>query len=140
MNTAEKILRDGVALLEPTLSSYGFSFKLTDRGMSSGGEFANGRFKCDDRELRLSYRSSLGLVTYKKGKLELSHDQYMRALKRHAVARYPGFGQKPMDAFADLLSDLKYCGSFLEENGEDFVSLASTYVDPPKGFRRLADK
>lgn len=140
MNAAEQILRDGAALLEPKLNSHGFVFEVTDRGISSGGGFADGRFRSGDRELRLSYRHSLGLVTYKKGDLSISHEQYMRALKLRSVARYPGFGKEPLDAFADLLSDLDYCASFLEDDGQAFAKMASVYVDPPKGFRRLSDE
>jgi hypothetical protein len=128
----ERILREGAALLEPTLAPFGFEFDVVNRGKSSGGWFAEGRFRSGDRELWLSYRWSLGLVRYRKAQKELTHEQYMRALGLQSVARYPGFGTEPMSAFADLLSDLKYCDAFLRDEGQAFAELAASDGEPLK--------
>lgn len=69
--------------------------------------------------------------------MDLTHEQYMRALGLRSVARYLGFSQDPMAAFADLLSDLDYCDAFLLESGMAFLEVAANYSDPPSGFRRL---
>ena len=137
MNDAERVLRAGAALLDAKLKPLGFSFVVTSRGSSSGGNFAEGYFGSGDRELWLSYRHSLGLVRYRKAKVELSHEQYMRALHLRSVARYPGFSNDPMAAFVDLLADLDHCDSFLLDDGNAFEKLALSYIDPPKGFTRL---
>jgi hypothetical protein len=136
MLEVERTLRAGAALLEPKLKPLDFVFDVTNGGTGSGGNFAEGRFHSGDRELWLSFRYSLGLVRYRKGQVELTHEQYMRALGLRSVARYPGFSHDPMAAFTDLLSDLDHCDAFLLEGGRAFLKVAANYSDPPSGFRR----
>lgn len=134
----ELTLRAGAAIIGAKLEPLGFDFEITRSGASSGGNFAEGRFRSNDRELWLSFRHSLGVVRYRKGNVELTHEQYIRALGLRAVAQYPGFSSDPMAAFTGLLSDLGYCDGFLLPNGMDFLEIAANYSDPPSGFRRLS--
>jgi hypothetical protein len=138
MIEVEKIMRAGAALLEPKLNPLGFTFRITNVWpMTSGGPAANACFVRDNRAIHFSFRFSLGLVSYQTGAIQLTHEQYMRALGVLTVARYPGVSADPMAAFADLASDLQYCDSFLLDSGTAFSILAGEYNEPPSGFQRL---
>ncbi len=140
LSAKRREMREGAALLAKKLAPLGFKFELTDSGAGSGGVYAEGRFTCGDRSLWLSLRYGLGLVGYSKGQLGLSHSDFMRAVGKKAVARYPStLTEDRMAGFRDLLADLEYCGPFLEDEGDAFVSLAQHYDFPSTGFHRLAE-
>jgi hypothetical protein len=138
MIEAERVLREGAQILAEKLTPLGFRFEVTSKGSSSGGSFAEGRFKNGDRELWLSFRYSLGLVRYRKGNTELTHAQYMTACDCKNKARYPSvITDDPLSAFRDLLGDLEFCDAFLSDDGSKFAALAGSYADPPRGFAGL---
>lgn len=138
MIEVEKIMRAGAALLEPKLNPLGFKFEITRiLPITSNGPAARACFARDNRTIQFSFRYTLGLVSYQKGAIQLTHEQYMRALGVLSVARYPGVSADPMAAFADLASDLQYCDSFLLDSGTAFSILAGEFNDPPSGFQRL---
>lgn len=116
MNSTEEILRQGSTLLDPLLLTYGFSFHILGSGGSSGGSFAYGEFRRDDRRLELHFRYSLGMVRYHFADRSMSHQDYMRAvIGRPNASHYPGFSSDPLDGFRHLLLDL-------EEHGADFLT------------------
>lgn len=108
----EEILQLGVALLDPLLAAHGFTFRAHGAGSSSGGPFASGEFKRDDRRLELHFRHSLGMVSYHHAGRSMSHIDYMRSVlgKPHS-SHYPGFSNDPLDAFLHLRLDLEEYGS-----------------------------
>jgi hypothetical protein len=136
---AQTILKAGVELLNETMLSCGFVYTPTSAGRGSGGAFAAGEFRRDDRKLELHYRYSLGLVSYHVGSLMLSHEDYMWAVigtRRHS--HYPGFSTDPLDGFRNLLADLKeYGGDFLTGSDAVFASLAEQAETLKKTTSRL---
>jgi hypothetical protein len=120
---AQQTLRAGVELLDGFMQSHGFLYTPTTTGKSSGGLFAAGEFRRANRTLELHYRHSLGLVTYRVGRLTLSHEDYMwSVLGRRWASDYPGFSKEPLDAFGHLLQDLKRSGAdFLVGSDADFA-------------------
>ena len=57
---AVSVLMAGAGILTPVLAAAGFTFHLTSRGHSSGGDFATGRFTKGTQYLELHFRHSLG--------------------------------------------------------------------------------
>lgn len=124
MSEAEEMLQRGSALLNPLLFAYGFTFHTVGSGGSSGGSFAFGEFRRDDRRLELHFRHSLGMVRYHLASRSMSHENYMcSVIGRPNSSHYPGFSNDPLDAFRHLLLDL-------EEHGSAFLAGtdASLYV------------
>ena len=116
--TPEEILRTGVEILAYVLSPHGFKLSAIETGSGSGGAFANASFKRHSlwsrqppRRLDLSFRYSLGLVTYSVGNASASHGAYMQALGVADQANYPGFSTDPLDGFRNLREDLQRFGS-----------------------------
>ncbi len=119
--TPEQHLLDGVKILSTYLEPLGFHFKLKGTGNSSGGNFACGQFVCDDKEIELHFRWSLGLVSYKVKNLILMHEDYINLLEKHGQNKYPNFSNNPNDAFTCLKFDLEnLLKDFTENNAIEF--------------------
>lgn len=116
----EQTLAAGVELLDDLTRSYGFVYAATATGMGSGGAFAAGQFRRENRMMELHYRYSLGLVTYHVGETALSHEDYMwSVLAERWRSRYPAFPKEPLDDFRDLRADLETnCTEFLNRIGQ----------------------
>ena len=136
-----EILQNGQQILEAVLVTNGFTFKETQSGKSSGGNFASGKYEKADRRLEIHVRHSLGLVTYHIGPLTISHEAYMRAqLGSQGGNRYPNFSDDPFEAFRSLAFDLKtFCSDFLSGPGEDFARCAKIAEEHENrsGFSRM---
>jgi len=137
-----EILREGRVVLDPLLGKYGFSFVQGPAGSGSGGPYASGVYRNGERTLEISYRFSLGLVTYHFREISIDHESYMRFVpgaKGHH--RYPGFSDDPLSGFRDLAYDLEnFATSFL--NGEfaefsQFVTAAQNWKKLP-GLAKLS--
>lgn len=114
---------------------FGFQFVLETSGKGSGGEFASGSYRRDDRRLELHFRYSLGLVTYHIGDDSLGHEEYMRFLGVFRNNRYPDFPKDPLDSFENLASDLKsYCSDFLSGAGDQFGQFTAELRRNPNKF------
>jgi hypothetical protein len=74
------------------------------------------------------------LVTYSDGACSLSHEEYVRATTAgQQKGRYPGFGDVPTDAFADLAADLQEFGStFVDANPAPFAALCGWIAAHPR--------
>ena len=109
------VLEAGVELLDDLMRSHGFVYTSTAAGVGSGGSFASGEFRRENRSLELHYRYSLGLVTYHVGNLALSHEDYMwSVLDGRWRSEYPGFPKEALDDFRHLRADLEHhCIDFL---------------------------
>lgn len=112
MSDAELMLLRGSKLLKPLLSAHGFTFHALGSGGSSGGPFAYGEFRRNDRRLELHFRQSLGMIRYHLAGSSMSHQDYMRTvIGKSNSSHYPGFSSDPLDAFRHLLLDLEEHGS-----------------------------
>lgn len=143
MNPVE-VLREGAAELASILGPDGFTFVETDSGLSSGGHYASGEFRRENRRLELHVRWSLGLVTYHVGDANLRHEDLTRAVAatQHVQEspQYPGFSDQPLDGFRHLAADLVRFGRvFTKGTAEEFsVLLAWVRRNPsPKGLAAL---
>lgn len=127
-----EVLMAGVKLLQSFMNSYGFVYTPTHSGIGSGGKFASGEFRRENRRLELHFRHSLGLVTYHVGSVSISHDEYMwSVLGRRWASKYPGFSDDPLDGFRSLLVDL-------EQHGTDFLAGSeSDFLKRVEHFREL---
>jgi hypothetical protein len=109
----KEALLTGAEILGRILVPNGFEFHLRGVENGSGGKSAWGEFVRNDRRLELHFRFSLGLVRYHVRRWSASHESYMRELGVWSQCRYPGFSEKPVDAFHDLAHDLKFADDFL---------------------------
>jgi hypothetical protein len=118
--------------------SCGFVYSPTFAGKGSGGMFATGEFRRDNRRLELHYRYSLGLVSYHFGPLMLYHEDYMwSVVGTRWQSHYPGFSKEPLDSFRNLLADLnEYCGDFLKGSYPAFAS----HVSRVEALKRIASR
>lgn len=143
MDTPKVQLLDGVEALRPILEPAGFVFEFGDAGSSSGGGFATGSFVRADRTVAFSVRHQLGLVTYRIGGLELSHQDYLRYSGHWNARHYPNFGTSLSDSFAALAHDLTaFFQDFLRGSGSEFASVVSKAARDPnrfKGFSALSN-
>ncbi len=73
-----------------------------------------GRVRAPRAELELHFRSSLGMVAYRLGRLVVAHEPYLRALGVPVgTNQYPGFSDDPLDGFRHLAYDLShFCADF----------------------------
>jgi len=143
MNPVE-VLREGAAVLASILGPDGFTFVETGSGSSSGGHYASGEFRRENRRLELHVRWSLGLVTYHVGDARLSHQDLTRAVAAtrhlHEPAQYPGFSDQPVDGFRHLGADLVRFGRvFTQGTAEEFSALVAWVRQhpKPKGLKAL---
>jgi hypothetical protein len=141
-NEPSEILRGGCAVLDPLLRKYGFSYADGDAGSGSGGPYATGAYTNGDRRLELSFRYSLGLVTYHFRGVSIDHETYMRfapgAGNRH---RYPGFSDDSLTSFQDLACDLEnFAISFLHGDFAEFLRCANAAANWKKlpGLAKLS--
>jgi hypothetical protein len=112
----KETLQNGVKMLDPVLRRYGFLFSEVESGLSSGGSFASGAFRRDNRVLELHFRHSLGLIRYPLCAASISHEDYMwSVLGKPFLSHYPGFSNDPLDGFRHLALDL-------DEYGKDFLT------------------
>ena len=136
MNPVE-VLREGAMELASILGPDGFTFVETGSGPSSGGDYASGEFRREDRRLELHVRSSLGLVTYHVGEANLRHEDFARAVAAtqqiEEPARYPGFSDQPLDGFLHLGADLiRFGHAFTKGTPEEFLALVAWVRQHPK--------
>ena len=119
---SEELLLRGAELLKPLFLKHGFVFAPLGKGKGSGGRFAFGEFRKEDRRLEFHFRYSLGLVTYHLGSESISHEEYMcSVLGKPHLSQYPGFSDDPFDAFLRLREDLEnYCDDFLDGTDDLF--------------------
>jgi hypothetical protein len=99
-------LEAGARILAQSLEPHGFTFALVATGKGSGGHFAEGEFRRDDRRLEFHFRQSLGLVRYHVGAHSASHASYMEALGVAGQTRYPSASDDPLEGFRHLASDI----------------------------------
>ena len=132
-------LKNGISILDPIMTKYGFKFVVGSIGSGSGGEFASGYYEKGSRRLNLSVRYSLGCVTYQVGETEISHSEYMRVIDKKG--KYPGFSNQIKKAFEHLANDVKLHGStFLSSSDCELRHLIESAESNPKkkGFGALA--
>ena len=130
----------GRKILRPVFLTHFFVFVGSSTGSSSGGAFAGGAYVRWRRRFEFHFRHSLGLVTYRIGKVSLSHEDYMWALLGdHGGNRYPDFSNDPLQQFRDLRYDLEnYCHDFLGGSGKEFLDCARRASRRPRGFAALS--
>jgi hypothetical protein len=138
------VLHAGAAELEQVLGPAGFRFVPLTAGHGSGGPFAYGEFRRDDRRLELHYRWGLGLVCYHVGEISLPHEEYVRAVRAvdqlNEERAYPGFTGEALAGFRHLGEDLGHFGRrFLQGDDAEFRELASWVERHPRptGFAAL---
>ncbi|WP_054029602.1 hypothetical protein [Desulfatitalea tepidiphila] len=115
MKSKSEILSDGTEILKPLMVKNGFQFFVEGKGQSSGGNFAFGSWKKEDRKLEYHFRFSLGLVEYSLCEKSIGHEFFLWALTgQKRIAKYPGSSEDPLDGFRRLFDDLnQYCAVFL---------------------------
>ena len=139
MNTPHALLVEGIDALRPILEPAGFSFRQGEIGSGSGGAFAAGAFVRGDRSLEFSVRHGLGLVVYRIGTIQLSHENYLRYSCHWKARRYPNFGGSVAESFAALAYDLTaFFQDFLSGTGSDFNAVAAEVARDPGRFKGFA--
>jgi hypothetical protein len=130
--------------LVSVLGPAGFVFSPGHTGTGSGGAFAAGEYRRDDRRLELHVRASLGLVRYHVGADSLSHEDFVRAVRFTTnIAEeplYPGFSSDPLKAFQHLRVDIgRFGAAFLSGSSDELRALIRWVETHPKkvGFAAL---
>lgn len=102
-----KELTDGLDILHPFLSSYGFQLEGYENGMGSGGQFTNAHFHNGRKKFIIGYRYSVGVLQYGCEDFKVSHEFYLDHLGFAAQKQFPDFqsGDKIL-AFQHILHDL----------------------------------
>jgi hypothetical protein len=143
MNPTE-VLREGAAELALILGPHGFTFVETGSGIGSGGYYASGEFRRENRRLELHVRWSLGLVTYHVGDASLSHEDLTRAVistqRLQELPEYPGFSDGPLDGFHQLGADLIRFGPVFTQGTSEELSIVVAWIrqhPKPKGLAAL---
>lgn len=98
------VLTEGNQLLAIVLRPTGFQPAPIKSGHGSGGRFATTRWTRGDQAIEISFRTALGMVTYRWGDESYDHRHVVGALG--VTASYPGFGADPLDGFRHLAADL----------------------------------
>jgi len=133
------IFKKGCSIIIPIMNKNNFILYDGKKGQSSGGFFVSCLFKKFERELRFSYRESLGDVQYKMYDYSLDHVTYMKFLK--VRSKYPDFVNDPLESFNQFAFDLEnYCQDFLNGSGKDFMKYALAFRNNKnifKGFNQL---
>jgi hypothetical protein len=141
-SVAFALLNEGARLLAPVLEPHGFFFRLGEAGKGSGGQFAAGAFVAANRSVVFSVRYGLGLVTYRLGDQEITHEVFLRYSGAWGKHRYPDFGSSTAASFAALAHDLQvFFGDFISGECTQFRRvLASRSAEPSKfkGFGALS--
>jgi len=133
------MLRAGVDALRPVLEPHGFAFRMGTVGKGSGGYSASGFFEHGERSLEFHVRYGLGMVNYRIGKAELSHETYLRYAGHWAQRSYPNFGGTILESFQALAQDLlAFCQDFVSGNGSEFTAFAAQHVANPNRFKGFA--
>jgi hypothetical protein len=134
----KKHLLAGVEIMHAVLRPHGFVFALDHHDKGSGGWFASGSYRKENRRLELHFRQSLGMVTYSIGSDLLDDEIYMRLLGVYGQNQYPDFPEEPLDSFGHLASDIeRYCADFVAGDGTRFRSLARHFALNSKAFKGL---
>jgi hypothetical protein len=143
MNLVETLLA-GASELGAVLTPHGFHFVETGSGRGSGGHFASGEFRQEDRRLELHLRYSLGLVAYHLGSETLAHADYVRAVRAIEGIRYrplyPGFSEDPLDGFRHLRDDfIRFGRVYTQGSSAEFAALVAWVREhpAPKGLAAL---
>ena len=132
-----ELLHDGIEILAEVLRPAGFTFVLGSVDRGSGGAFAQGSFVRDGRTLSFSVRHKLGLVAYASGSRHVSHEDFMRVVAPLGYARYPGFSDDPLQAFRDVMADLRNYGAAFVSGTDAELHVAldgAVRGRPPVGF------
>ena len=133
-------LESGARVLAKKLEPLGYLFAITQPRLDgSGGPFAWGAFRRDDRKIQLWARyDRLGSVHYRLGEDEFTHQEYMRAMGLTKTARWPGFDDgDPLGGFKRLLSDLGQCDEFLTGDAASVVEAVRALPPEKTGFHAL---
>ncbi len=76
-------------------------------------------------------RGSLGIVRYCWGEAAFTHQDFLRARARHG--EYPGYSDRPSDAFAHLAADLRgVAADVLTLTDQNFRAIAAAAAASPK--------
>lgn len=128
MNSSPRqVLENGANILQPFLAQNGFTFRFVHQGMGSGGAYAIGEFRQGNRRLELHFRYSLGLVRYRIGSVNASHEFYVATLGVKEQCHYPGFSDDPLDGFRYLLRDLEsFADDFIAGSGAILAQAAES--------------
>lgn len=140
MNKEANLLSTGASIMAPVMGPHGFVFSTEGEGHSSGGDFAYGSWQGGNRELRLHFRFSLGLVTYHFHDLSAGHEWYLWAMAgKKQVGKYPRTSNDPLEAFHDLSQDLQAYGTtFLTGSDEELEMILKKANDLQKWWESLS--
>lgn len=102
-------LVNGLGVLEPFLSKFGFHFDNFENGKGSGGQFTVATFIKGDKKFIIGYRFSIGYVVYQCDMSQVSHDFYLDGLGYAKQKQFLDFqSDDKLLAFRHILHDLDF--------------------------------
>ena len=107
MNPLQELV-NGLGLLEPFLTTHGFTLDNYENGKGSGGQFTIATYKNGDKKFVIGYRFSIGELYYQCDDLAVGHDFYLRQLGFADKMKFPDFqSDDKLDSFRHILADFE---------------------------------
>jgi hypothetical protein len=133
-SSASDVLRQGSAILRPTLSAHGFTMIDPTVGVGSGGPFTVGIWqRSDGFRFETHMRWALGIVRYDWNRASFTHQEYMRWIGMRGA--YPGFSEDPLDGFRHLATDLAGpTAPLLDASSADFMAAVTGIGQLPRRY------
>lgn len=101
-------LTDGLELLGPFLTRYGFALDNYENDKGSGGQFTIATYRNKNRKVVIGYRYSIGELYYQCDDLAVGHDFYLRQLGFVDKMKFPDFqSDDKLQSFRHVLADFE---------------------------------
>lgn len=99
-------LTNGLKILGPFLTKYGFTLDNYENGKGSGGQFTTSTYVNGDKKFVIGYRYSIGELYYQCGDLAVGHDFYLKQLGHGDKMKFPDFqSDDRLETFRNVLHD-----------------------------------
>jgi hypothetical protein len=114
-------LIDGLKLLEPFLTKYGFTLDKFENQKGSGGQFTTATYIKGNKKFVIGYRASIGELYYQCGKLTVGHPFYLEQLGHKDKMKFPDFqSDDKLQSFRHILQDFELIKKdFFEGDGTE---------------------
>jgi len=119
-------LINGLKLLDPFLTKYGFTLDSYENGKGSGGQFTTATYSNGEKKFVIGYRYSIGELYYQCGKLTVGHPFYLEQLGQGDKMKFPDFqSDDKLQSFRHILQDFELIKKdFFEGDGTELKRIA----------------
>lgn len=124
-------LTNGLKILEPFLTKFGFTLDNFENGKGSGGQFTLATYKNGDKKFVIGYRYSIGELYYQCQDKAVGHEFYLKQLGHGDKMKFPDFqSDDSLETFRNVLHDFELIQvDFFEGNCKEFVRIERLQAD-----------